>query len=183
MDDVQDEEDALLEGRVRAALDALDADYEIVDCDPALADTAAFCAHYGFALDESANCIIVAGKGTDRTYVACLTLADTRLDVNGLIRKRLGVKRASFATADETIAATVGMRIGGVTPFGLPPDMALWVDERVVDHDRVIVGGGSRRCKVLVASSALRVVPNVEIVADLARPATPEPTDPRVADA
>ena len=183
MDDEQDDHDALLERRVRAALDALGADYEIVDCDPALADTAAFCAHYGFALDESANCIIVAGKGAQRSYVACLALADTRLDVNGLIRKRLGVKRASFATADETIAATQGMRIGGVTPFGLPPDMALWVDQRVVDHARVIIGGGSRRCKVLVASSALRVVPNVEIIADLARPAASDSTDSPAADA
>ena len=172
---MDDEQDELLERRVRAALDALGADYEMVDCDPALADTAAFCARYGFALDESANCIIVAGKGVERSFVACLALADTRLDVNGLIRKRLGVKRASFATADETISATAGMRIGGVTPFGLPPEMILWIDHRVVDHARVIIGGGSRRCKVLVASSALRALPNAEVVVDLARPAVPEP--------
>ena len=165
------------------ALDALAAAYEIIDCDPALADTAAFCAHYGFALDESANCIIVAGKGTERSYVACLALADTRLDVNGLIRKRLGVKRASFASADETIVATSGMRIGGVTPFGLPTDLRVWIDRRVVDRDRVIVGGGSRRCKVLVASSALYLVPGVEVVVDLARPADPDPRDQRIADA
>jgi prolyl-tRNA editing enzyme YbaK/EbsC (Cys-tRNA(Pro) deacylase) len=171
------EHDEQLEHRVRAALDLLPADYEIVDCDPALADTAAFCAHYGFGLDESANCIVVVGKGEPRRYVACLALADTRLDVNGLIRKRLGVKRASFASADETIAATAGMRIGGVTPFGLPPDMTLWVDERVVQHERVIVGGGSRRCKVLVASSAFARVPNAEIVRDLARPADTEPAE------
>ncbi|MEO5840908.1 MAG: YbaK/EbsC family protein [Acidimicrobiales bacterium] len=168
---MDDEQDALLEQRVRASLDDLSADYDMVDCDPALADTAAFCAHYGFALDESANCIIVAGKGAERTFVACLALADTRLDVNGLIRKRLGVKRASFATADETIAASAGMRIGGVTPFGLPPEMMVWIDHRVVEHDRVIIGGGSRRCKVHVASSALRAIPSVQIIVDLARPA------------
>ena len=174
---MDDEHDGQLEQRARDALDVLSADYEIVECDPALADTAAFCAHYGFALDESANCIVVVGKGEPRRFVACLALADTRLDVNGLIRKRLGVKRASFASADETIAATAGMRIGGVTPFGLPPDVALWVDQRVVDHERVIVGGGSRRCKILVASSVFATVPNAEIVADLARPANSEPTE------
>src|SRR5205085_12288411 len=97
-----------------------------------------------------------------------------RLDVNGLIRKQLGVKRASFATAEETISASAGMRIGGVTPFGLPPAMKLWIDHRVLDHARVIVGGGSRRCKVHVASSALRAVPNAEIVDDLARPVAPD---------
>jgi prolyl-tRNA editing enzyme YbaK/EbsC (Cys-tRNA(Pro) deacylase) len=171
MDDDQDEQ---LERRVRAALDALAADYEIVECDPALADTAAFCARYGFRLDESANCIVVAGKAEPRRYVACLTLADTRLDVNGLIRKRLGVKRASFASADETIATTAGMRIGGVTPFGLPPDMALWIDHRVVERARVIVGGGSRRCKVLVATSSLSALANAEIVTELARAADPD---------
>lgn len=174
---MDDEQDELLEQRVRAALDTLGAQYDIIDCDPALADTAAFCAHYGFALDESANCIIVAGKGAERTYVACLALADTRLDVNGLIRKRLGVKRASFASADETIAASAGMRIGGVTPFALPPDMQLWIDQRVVDHTRVIVGGGSRRVKVLVDSSALALIPNAEVVVDLARPIDPDPSD------
>jgi prolyl-tRNA editing enzyme YbaK/EbsC (Cys-tRNA(Pro) deacylase) len=174
---MDDEQDDLLERRVRAALDALGAQYEIMDCDPALADTAAFCAHYGFALDESANCIIVAGKGVERTYVACLALADTRLDVNGLIRKRLGVKRASFASADETIAASAGMRIGGVTPFALSPDMQLWIDQRVVDHTRVIIGGGSRRVKVLVDSSALSLIPNAEVVVVLARPIDPDPSD------
>ncbi|MEO8694782.1 MAG: YbaK/EbsC family protein [Acidimicrobiales bacterium] len=169
-----DEQDEVLEQRVRAALDALPADYDMIDCDPALADTAAFCAQYGFALDQSANCIIVVGKGAERTFVACLALADTRLDVNGLIRKRLGVKRSSFASADETIAASAGMRIGGVTPFGLPSQMPLWIDHRVVEHDRVIVGGGSRRCKVHVASSSLRAIPNAEVVVDLARPAPPQ---------
>ena len=173
MDDPDDEQ---LEQRVRDALDGLPAHCEIIDCDPSLADTAAFCAHYGFSLDESANCIVVAGKAAERTYVACLALADTRLDVNGLIRKRLGVKRTSFASADETVAATAGMRIGGVTPFGLPADLPVWIDSRVVDRSRVIVGGGSRRCKVYVASSAFSTLPNVEIITDLARPANPDPT-------
>jgi prolyl-tRNA editing enzyme YbaK/EbsC (Cys-tRNA(Pro) deacylase) len=173
--------DERIEQRVRAAL--LGVDHEIIACDPALADTAAFCAHYGFALDESANCIVVAGKGITRRYVACLALADSRLDVNGLIRRRLGVKRASFASAQESIEATQGMRIGGVTPFGLPPDLPVWIDARVTERTRVVVGGGSRRCKVLVAPAALRDIAGAEVVDDLARPVTsaPDPEDVRPA--
>ena len=174
---IDDQRDEQLERRVREALDALAADYEMIDCDPALADTAAFCARYGYSLDESANCIVVVGKGATRRYVACLALADTRLDVNGLIRQRLGVKRTSFAGADETVAATDGMRIGGVTPFGLPNGFPVWIDQRVVDRARVIVGGGSRRCKVLVASTAFGRIPGVEIITDLARPVEPMPPD------
>jgi len=168
---MDDEHDEQLERRVRAALDGRSADYEMIECDPDLADTAAFCAHYGFSLDESANCIVVVGKGAERTYAACLALADTRLDVNGLIRKRLGVKKTSFASAEETIAATAGMRIGGVTPFGLPVDLPIWIDSRVADRARVIVGGGSRRCKVYVDTGVFSTLPHVEIITDLARPA------------
>ncbi|HUP72354.1 MAG TPA: YbaK/EbsC family protein [Acidimicrobiales bacterium] len=167
---MNDGHDDQLERRVRDSLDGLSADYEMVECDPSLADTAAFCAHYGYALDESANCIVVVGKGAQRCYAACLALADTRLDVNGLIRKRLGVKKTSFASAEETVDATAGMRIGGVTPFGLPPDLPIWIDSRVVDRARVIVGGGSRRCKVYVATEAFSTLPHVEIITDLARP-------------
>jgi len=154
----------------RDALDGLSADYEMIECDPSLADTAAFCAHYGFSLDESANCIVVVGKGAERTYAACLALANTRLDVNGLIRQRLGVRKTSFASAEETVAATMGMRIGGVTPFGLPAGLPIWIDSRVTDHARVIVGGGSRRCKVYVATTAFSTLPHAEIITDLARP-------------
>lgn len=166
-----EQHDTQLEQRVRAALDAIGAEYTMIDCDPALADTAAFCERYGYSLDESANCIVVVSKGETRGFVACLALANTRLDVNGLIRKRLGVKRTSFAGPDETVSATDGMRIGGVTPFGLPAGFPVWIDERVVDRARVIIGGGSRRCKVLVDSGAFGRLPGAEIVAGLARAA------------
>jgi prolyl-tRNA editing enzyme YbaK/EbsC (Cys-tRNA(Pro) deacylase) len=170
-----DGHDERLEQRVRQALLAQGAEFTIIACDPDLADTAAFCAHYGYAPDESANCIVIVAKGESRRYVACLALADSRLDVNGLIRKRLGVKRTSFAGADETTEATGGMLIGGVTPFGLPRDMPVWIDARIVERARVIVGGGSRRCKVLVAPSVLCAWPGAEVVVDLAKPVEPAP--------
>lgn len=144
--------------------------FTVVECDPALADTGAFCAAYGYGLDQSANAIVVVGKGDPRVYVACLVLATTRLDVNGAVRRRLGVKKASFASGDETVALT-GMAIGGVTPFGLPAGLPIWIDERVMSVPEVIVGGGSRDRKLLVPPLSLASLPGAEVVPDLATPA------------
>ncbi|MDW3214051.1 MAG: YbaK/EbsC family protein [Ilumatobacteraceae bacterium] len=143
---------------------------KVVPCDPELADTAAFCESYGFGLDQSANAIVVVGKGDPRIYVCCLVLATTRLDVNGAVRKRLGRKKASFASADETAEMT-GMQIGGVTPYGLPAELPIWIDRRIMDVPNVIVGGGSRDRKLLVSPESLAALPGAEIVTDLAKPA------------
>lgn len=140
---------------------------EIVDCDPALADTAAFCASYGYALDDSANAIVVAGKADPPRYVMCVVLATTRLDVNKTVRKRLGTKKASFADPEATAAIT-GMSLGGVTPFGLPADLAIWVDAAVMDRARVVVGGGSRAAKVVGPPAMLTELANVDVVDGLA---------------
>ena len=142
--------------------------YEIVPCDPDLADTVAFCEAYGYTLDQSANAIVVVGKKDPRVYVACLVLATTRLDVNGVVRKKIGVKKASFASADETRELT-GMEIGGVTPYGLPSDLPLWIDARIMEVPDVIVGGGSRDRKLLVPPESLAALPNAEVVDDLAK--------------
>jgi len=146
---------------------ASDLNYELVDCDPALADTADFCREYGFALEDSANTIIVAGKADPPVFAACIVLAHTRLDVNKVVRKRLGTRKASFASGDQTVELT-GMMIGGVTPFGLPADLPIWVDERVMQRDRIILGGGSRDRKVLAPPTILTAA-GAEVVADLAR--------------
>lgn len=157
------------EGAVLAALRALDADYEAIAIDPAYANTAAFCERYGYPPEISANCIIVAGKTEDRRHAACLVQATRRLDVNRTVRRRLGVRKASFAPAEETIALT-GMLPDGVTPFGLPQGLPLWVDAGVVDHARVIVGGGSRSLKILVASEVFHRMPDADVVRGLAQP-------------
>jgi prolyl-tRNA editing enzyme YbaK/EbsC (Cys-tRNA(Pro) deacylase) len=153
--------------QLEAALAALGVPYELFPCDPALADTAAFCAAYGFALEDSANTIVVAGKADPRRYAACIVLAPDRLDVNRTIRARLGTRRASFASADETRALT-GMAIGGVTPFGLPADLPVWIDAAVMDRPRIVLGGGSRSWKVLAAPAILLALPNAEVVEGLA---------------
>ena len=158
--------DSTADETLRASLDPLGVEYEIFPCDPALADTAAFCEAYGFAPEDSANTILVIGKSTPPKYVACVVLATTRLDVNRAVKQRLGA-RASFAPAEDTRALT-GMEIGGVTVFGLPEGMPIWVDSRVMDRDRIVLGGGSRSCKVLGPPAILTALPNVEVVDGLA---------------
>lgn len=141
--------DEEIEAAVVAELEALGADFDVMDCDPALADTAAFCEAYGVDPEDSANCILVASRKPEGTVALCLGLATTRLDVNGAIRRHLGVRKISFAPADLTAEVT-GQVIGGVTPFGTPPELTVLVDEAVVARDRVVVGGGSRAKKIHV---------------------------------
>jgi prolyl-tRNA editing enzyme YbaK/EbsC (Cys-tRNA(Pro) deacylase) len=155
-------------GELTQMLAATGVGHEVFECDPELADTAEFCAHYGFELDDSANTIVVVGKSDPPVHVACLVLATMRLDVNRVVRQRLGVKKASFASG-ETTAELTGMQIGGVTPFGLPSDMAIWVDARVMTRDRIILGGGDRSHKVLASPEILTAI-GAEVVNDLAKP-------------
>jgi prolyl-tRNA editing enzyme YbaK/EbsC (Cys-tRNA(Pro) deacylase) len=159
--------------RVAAAASAVAAtigrEIEVRPCDPALADTAEFCAAYGVALEDSANTILVIGKADPPRHVACVVLATTRLDVNGVVRRRLGVRKASFAGADDTAALT-GMAIGGVTPFALPDGLPLWIDAAVMARSSVVVGGGSRSAKLVLDPAVLAAVAGAEVVDGLARP-------------
>lgn len=142
-------------------------EYELFACDPALADTAAFCAAYGFDPADSANTIVVIGKSDPPVYAACVVLATHRLDVNRVVKQRLGTRKASFASPDETRELT-GMEIGGVTAFGLPDGLPLWVDQAVMERERIVLGGGSRSWKVIAPPSILLALPNVTVVDGLA---------------
>jgi prolyl-tRNA editing enzyme YbaK/EbsC (Cys-tRNA(Pro) deacylase) len=152
---------------VREQLDQLGIAYEIFPCDPELADTANFCAAYGFKPEDSANTILVIGKSDPPVFAACVALANTRLDVNKTVRQRLGTRKASFAPAEDTRAIT-GMEIGGVTVFGLPPRLPIWIDSRVVRRERIVLGGGSRSFKVIAPPEILLKLPNAEVVENLA---------------
>ena len=158
-----------VEARVLAALKASGEPFEIVDCDPGLADTAAFCAAYGYSPDNSANTIVTIGKSDPPIFVACIALATTRLDINGVVRRRLEVRKASFAPSADTAAIT-GMQIGGVTPFALPPTIPIWVDGEVTRREQLILGGGSRSIKVLCPPRTLLAMPNVTVIEGLAAP-------------
>jgi prolyl-tRNA editing enzyme YbaK/EbsC (Cys-tRNA(Pro) deacylase) len=136
----------------------------VIEIDPALADTAAFCERYGFTLDESANCVVVAARrGGDTRLAACVVLASTRADVNGLVRRHLGARRASFAPLEVAVAAS-GMEHGGITPIGLPPDWPLLVDAAVAKTPRVVVGSGVRRSKLLLPGLAVASLPGAEVL-------------------
>ena len=155
--------------RVRDALEASGQAYEIMPCDPELADTAVFCAHYGIPPENSANTILVKAKTGGERFVACVLLADSKLDVNRVVRKRLGARRVSFASAEETQRLT-GMTLGGVTPVALPAELPVWVDARVMQADYVILGAGVREAKVKVGPAFFRTLPGVEVVDGLAVP-------------
>jgi prolyl-tRNA editing enzyme YbaK/EbsC (Cys-tRNA(Pro) deacylase) len=162
----------LLAPPVAAALaGAWGADVLVAEIDPALADTAAFCERYDVALDVSANCVVVAGRrGSETRLAACVVLATTRADVNGVVRRRLDARKASFAPMDMAVEQT-GMEHGGITPFGLPPGWPLLVDAAVTATPWVIVGSGLRRSKLAVPGRVLGTLPGAEVVEGLATPA------------
>jgi len=159
---------SILHDRVREALDAAGAEYEVLACEPHLADTADFLAHYGVSQEDACNAILVVLKTTPRTYVACLVRADTRLDVNHKVSDLVGVKRLSFASSEQTAELT-GQLIGGVSIAGLPADIPLYIDQRVMERARVIIGGGNRHSKARLAPAELLKLPNAS-VADVAQP-------------
>ena len=165
---LNEESDAAVGERVVTVLHDLGVPYELMTIDPAFADTAVFCERYGIPLDRSANTIVVASKKEPKQFCACLVLATTRLDVNHAVRKLMGASRVSFASAEETAALT-GMRIGGVTVFALPDGLPLYVDERVMAPEWIIVGGGGRSTKLKIAPDALRRLPGMSVVPGLAK--------------
>ncbi len=154
---------AALAGGSRAA------DVDVAPNDANLADTARFCAAYEIGLDVSANCVIVAGRRGETTrYAACMILATTRADVNGLVRSRLDARKASFAPMDDAVALT-GMEYGGITPVGIPEDWALFVDARIVALPQVVIGAGIRGAELVLPGAALAELPGAEVIEGLAR--------------
>lgn len=141
----------------------------VSEIDPSLADTAAMSEAYGVGLEVSANCVVVAGTRAGVTrHAACVVLATTRADVNGLVRKRLDARKASFAAMDDAVRLT-GMEYGGITPLGLPDDWLLLVDAAVVATAQVIVGSGVRRSKLVLPGAALAGLSRAEVVDGLGR--------------
>ncbi len=146
------------------------ADAEVAPIDPELADTAAFCEHYEVALAESANCVVVAGKrGGVTSYAACLVTAVTRADVNGVVRRRMDARKATFAPLDDVVAAT-GMEYGGITPVGLPDEWPVFIDARVTEQAHVVIGSGIRGSKLWLPGPSLATLPGAEVIVGLANP-------------
>lgn len=165
----------LLAEPVRVALAALipelAASCAVAEVDPALADTAALCEHYQVPLHVSANCVVVTGRRAgEQRWAACVVLATTRVDVNGVVRRWLDVRKASFAAHDEAVERT-SMEYGGITPLGLPAGWPVLLDPAVATADQVVVGSGLRRSKLVLPGAVLAALPDAEVVDCLGRPA------------
>lgn len=140
----------------------------VAPIDAELADTAAFCEAYAVPLEASANCVVLAGKREGQVRMAaCLVLATTRADVNGVARRWLDVRKISFAPMDEAVALT-GMEYGGITPIGLPSDWPILVDSRVIEQPAIVIGSGVRGSKLVLPGSALATLPGVHVIDGLA---------------
>ena len=149
-------------------LEARGLEYEEMECEPDLADTAQFCEAYDIPLEKSANAIMVASRKPEGHHAVCVVLAHTKLDVNGTVRRKLGVRKVSFAPPELTRDLT-GQEIGGVTIFGLPEQIPVWLDSRVMDCDWVVVGAGSRSAKIKLDPAQLAELPGFEVVDELAK--------------
>ena len=141
----------------------------VAEIDPDVADTAAFTQRSGLSLEESANCVVIDGRRAgEQRQLACVVLATTRADVNGVARRRLDVRKASFMPMDEAVAGT-GMEYGGITPIGLPPDWRVLVDAAVAAAESVVIGSGVRRSKLRLPGEVLAGLPGIEVVDGLGR--------------
>jgi prolyl-tRNA editing enzyme YbaK/EbsC (Cys-tRNA(Pro) deacylase) len=161
----------LLAPKVSQAIEAFPQAQQIgvAEIDPMLSDTAAFCQHYGVSLDRAANCVVLEAKRGDHSWLAaCLVLANTRADVNGVARRILDARKVSFAPMDKAVMQTT-MEYGAITPIGLPDDWPILLDKLVADRDYVIVGSGIRKSKIVIAGSLLASLPNTQVVESLGR--------------
>ena len=158
----------LLHPLVAEAVERFNLQARVMACDPALADTAAFCEFYKFRPEQTCNAILAAGKTEPIKFACCLILSSCKLDVNKVVCRLLEIKKCSFASAEQTIQMTQ-MEIGGVTPVGVSA-MPIFVDERVMDNDLVVLGGGNRSSKLLLNPAELKKIAGLEVVNSLAIP-------------
>ena len=153
--------------KIRQFIESTKLEFEVMDCNPELADTNIFCKEYGIDLEDSVNTIVVKTKTGELKYAVCALLATTKLDINKMIRKKLGARKVSFATIEETAKLT-DMDIGGVTPLTLPSILPLWVDSRVMQRNSIVLGGGNRSSKIKISPKIFQQTLNTEIVEGLA---------------
>jgi len=153
--------------KIRQFLESTELKFEIMDCNPELADTKIFCKEYNINPEDSVNAILVKTKTGELKYALCALLATTRLDINNLIKKKLNARKVSFADSEETTKITE-MIIGGVTPLTLPNNLPLWIDSRIMLRDLIILGGGNRSSKIKISPTIFNFTPNAEIIVGLA---------------
>ena len=163
---VADGASADIEAQVVSTLDRLGISHELIRIDPDFADTAEFCEKYGYTMEGSGNTIIVASKRGAKKYCACIVQGSARLDVNKTVKRLMGVSRASFASAEETMELT-GMMIGGVTAFALPENLPVYADQKLLEQESIILGSGSRSSKIKVAPHDIAKIPGAQFIDEL----------------
>lgn len=147
--------------------------------DPGLADTDACAQAYEIDLAQSANCVIIHGQRVNTTTIAAVVIrACDRADINGVVRKRLNVRKASVLPLDQAISLT-SMEYGGIGPIGLPREWPILIDPTVVDTEWIVVGSGIRGSKLAVPGNRLAQLPNVDVLDLSARRPTPTNTESR----
>ena len=159
----------MIEAKIEKCLNDFKIKYELISCDQKLADTDDFCKFYNVPKSNSGNTIIIASKKDPIIYSACIVTAEYKLDVNKTVRKLMGVRRLSFASAEQTVGLT-GMIIGGVTPVALPPDINIYIDKNIENLDYIILGGGSRSQKIKIDINLLYRIPNTHFIEGLGIP-------------
>ena len=147
-------------------LTKLNISYEVLKCDPALADTFEFCNHYGYKLEECGNTILAASKRGFKKYACCLVRGCDKVNVNKTVKNLLDVSKISFATKDESEQVT-GMTSGGITLIGLPEKIPIFIDKKVLQMENIILGSGNRNSKILLATKDLQLIPNTQFIENL----------------
>ena len=142
----------------------------VIEIDPTLSDTAAFCEKYNISPDITANCVIIeARRGETRQLAACIILATTRADVNGLVLKTLDARKASFASMEQAVKES-GMEYGAITPIGLPDTWPILIDSRIMELDHIVIGSGIRKSKIILSGKILANLPNAQVLENLGQP-------------
>ena len=152
--------------QVLAQLTKLNLSYEVIQCDPELADTFEFCNHYGYKLEECGNTILAASKRGVKKYACCLVRGSDKVNINKTVRNLLEVSKISFATKDESEQVT-GMTSGGITLVGLPESIPIFVDKKVLQMEKIILGSGNRNSKILLDTKDLQLIPNTQFIENL----------------
>ncbi len=127
---------------------------EIFECKDEFSDTQNFCDHYGFDIEDSCNAILIKAKKPEEFYAMFCVLGSTRLDVNTKAKNAMGAKRVSFASKEEAEKVT-NQIYGGISPLGLPANIQIFIDKKVIDREKLFIGAGNRTSKFFLSPFSL----------------------------
>ena len=136
---------------------------EIFECKDEFSDTQNFCDHYGFDIEDSCNAILIKAKKPKEFYAMFCVLGSTRLDVNQKAKIAMGAKRVSFASREEAELVT-NQIYGGISPLGLPDNMKIFVDQNVMNREKLFIGAGNRVSKFFLSPKLLVELTNAKVL-------------------